>query len=81
MNDVNCVSDFLLVHRVQFGQIEPTQPMQPLYDQLVTFPASGHDDYVDAVVDLCDFALKPTTILADAVPETDSLAKALEAWD
>ncbi len=65
----------------QFGQLEPTQAMQPIYDQLVTFPASGHDDYVDTVVDICDFALRPRIGIVDPVPETNTVALAMEAWD
>ena len=65
----------------QFGQLEPTKGMQPMYDQMATFPASGHDDYVDAAVDICDFALKPRMLVADSVPEMDTVKLALEAWN
>ena len=39
------------------GVLRPVREMQVLYDELVTFPASGHDDCVDASIDLMDMAL------------------------
>lgn len=38
------------------GETVPTATFQPLWDEMTTFPASDHDDTVDAVVDMMGMA-------------------------
>ena len=46
----------VLCNRESAGGLRPVPGLRSLVDEMVSFPASGHDDCVDAVVDLCDIA-------------------------
>jgi predicted phage terminase large subunit-like protein len=41
------------------GETVPTATFAPLWDEMTTFPASEHDDTVDAVVDMMAACLRP----------------------
>lgn len=42
----------LMGYRGQDGKMRPLPSLQPLYDEMTTFPAGDHDDCADCVVDL-----------------------------
>lgn len=62
----------------EMGILAPTEPMQVLYDEMVTFPASGHDDLVDTAVDM--MAMSGTSTTDGDVPEFNTVQAALDRW-
>ena len=50
------------------GILRPAPRVKALYDEMTTFPAGGHDDTVDAAMDMMEMATGAQTIPWDPKP-------------